>query len=83
MVKPKHRELPSNHRSDLRHFLGGAKPVEPRHQGSIDTALRPVSARSTGCKNDPKLGKKARSDAPCFQIVVSSFFSVICFGEIV
>jgi len=24
----------------------------------IDTALRPVSARTTGCKNDPKLGKK-------------------------
>src|SRR5271157_4044417 len=32
----------------------------------IDTALRPVSARTTGCKNDPKLGKKARSGRPLF-----------------
>ena len=29
------RELPSDRRPDLRHFLGGAEPVEPRHQRGV------------------------------------------------
>ena len=30
----------------------------------IDTALRPVSACTTGWENDPKLGKKAKKRTP-------------------
>ena len=29
------RKLPPNRRPDLRHFLGGAEPVKPRHQRGV------------------------------------------------
>jgi hypothetical protein len=29
------RELPSDYRPDLRHLLGRAEPVEPRHQRGV------------------------------------------------
>ena len=39
------RELPPDGCADLRHVLGGAEPVEPRHQGGVQTCRDRVSRR--------------------------------------
>ena len=43
------RKLPPDRRPDLRHFLGGAEPVEPRHQRGVQACGDGQCRRRNSC----------------------------------
>ena len=56
------RELPPDRRPDLRHLLGGAEPVEPRHQRGVQ-ACRDRQGRGRN-RGDGPLALRPRSPPP-------------------
>ena len=48
------RELPPDRRSDLRHLLGGAEPVEPRHQRGMQACRHRQGRRRNRTDRAPR-----------------------------
>ena len=61
------RELPPDRRADLRHLLGRAEPIEPRHQRSVQTC-RDRQCRRRDCRNSASGAASLSASSTAFVI---------------